>query len=220
MVDATNLRMNLRLVLELKRLGRPMMVALNMADVARAWRLSPIDAARLSEALGAGRRGGRCAATAVDLRANCCRHAPSPAAPLPESAASRPRPCQAEVRHVAPTCRADRGPHPPLPPPAHRRHRDASGVGLVILATLLFLVFQAVFSWAAVPMDAIRGGHGRVGTWVSANMADGPLRSLIVDGVIAGVGSVLVFLPQILILFFILLLEGLATCARPSCWTG
>jgi ferrous iron transport protein B len=78
--------------------------------------------------------------------------------------------------------------------------------GLAILATLLFLVFQAVFSWAALPMDAIRAALEVLGSWVSGHMADGPLRSLIVDGVIAGVGSVLVFLPQILILFFFILL--------------
>src|SRR6185369_6704471 len=80
--------------------------------------------------------------------------------------------------------------------------------GLVLLAALLFLMFQAVFSWANVPMDAIKDGMAAAGEFLSAHMADGPLRSLLVDGVIAGAGSVLVFLPQILILFlFILALE-------------
>jgi ferrous iron transport protein B len=77
--------------------------------------------------------------------------------------------------------------------------------GPAILATILFFVFQAVFSWAAVPMDLIDGGVGALGTWVQQALPDGALRSLLVDGVVAGVGSVLVFLPQILILFFFIL---------------
>jgi ferrous iron transport protein B len=80
--------------------------------------------------------------------------------------------------------------------------------GLPILAVLLFLMFQAVFSWAQLPMDAIKSGMEGVGAWVQGAMPEGMLRSLLVDGVIAGAGSVLVFLPQILILFlFILALE-------------
>jgi ferrous iron transport protein B len=77
--------------------------------------------------------------------------------------------------------------------------------GLALLAVVLFLMFQAVFSWANVPMDAIKGAMAAAGEWTTAHMADGPLRSLLVDGVIAGAGSVLVFLPQILILFFFIL---------------
>ena len=80
--------------------------------------------------------------------------------------------------------------------------------GSVILAALLFLMFQAVFGWAQWPMDAIKAGMDATAAFVRDHMADGPLRSLLVDGVIAGVGSVIVFLPQILILFlFILALE-------------
>jgi len=78
--------------------------------------------------------------------------------------------------------------------------------GLAILAAVLFLIFQAVFSWANVPMDAIKAAMEGLGVWTTAHMADGPLRSLLVDGVIAGVGSVIVFLPQILILFFFILI--------------
>ena len=78
--------------------------------------------------------------------------------------------------------------------------------GLAVLAAVLFLIFQAVFSWANVPMDLIKASMAGAGEWVTAHMADGPLRSLLVDGVIAGVGSVIVFLPQILILFFFILI--------------
>jgi len=66
-------------------------------------------------------------------------------------------------------------------------------------------VFQAVFSWAAAPMDAIEAGMAALGDWTAAQLPAGPLRSLLVDGVVAGAGSVLVFLPQILILFFFIL---------------
>jgi ferrous iron transport protein B len=78
--------------------------------------------------------------------------------------------------------------------------------GVVLLATVLFLIFQAVFSWANVPMDAIKAVVAFAGEWITAHMGDGLLRSLLVDGVVAGVGGVLVFLPQILILFFFILL--------------
>jgi ferrous iron transport protein B len=90
-------------------------------------------------------------------------------------------------------------------------------LGPIILAALMFLIFQAVFSWAAAPMDLIKDGVDRLGTWVGAGMAEGPLRSLIVDGIFGGVGSVLVFLPQILILFFfILMLEDCGYLPRAA----
>jgi ferrous iron transport protein B len=80
--------------------------------------------------------------------------------------------------------------------------------GLPILATVLFLMFQAVFSWAQWPMEAVKSGMEGIGALLQSVMAEGLLRSLLVDGVIAGAGGVLVFLPQILILFlFILALE-------------
>jgi len=80
--------------------------------------------------------------------------------------------------------------------------------GMLVLAALLFLMFQAVFSWAVPPMDWIKGLMEDAAALLGAHMAEGPLRSLLTDGVIAGAGSVLVFLPQILILFlFILALE-------------
>ena len=81
-------------------------------------------------------------------------------------------------------------------------------IGPVLLAALLFCVFQAVFSWATAPMAWISSGMTMLGELVRGLMPDTLLRSLLVDGVLAGAGSVLVFLPQILILFaFILLLE-------------
>jgi len=87
--------------------------------------------------------------------------------------------------------------------------------GPLILLTLLFLMFQAVFSWAETPMDWIDGGIASLQQWLSAHMQDSLLKSLMVDGIIAGVGGVVIFLPQILILFlFILLLEDSGYCWR------
>jgi ferrous iron transport protein B len=210
-VDATNLRMNLRLVLELRQLGRPMVVALNMADVARAKGLA-IDMQRLSAELGcpvvqtvAVRHNGH--AALIDLLAT--QQLVTPQQP-PQSAPAMLQShdaatLQREVRRIlalaAPrAAQVDRFQH----------RLDAVVMhpvwGLVLLAGALFLIFQAVFSWANVPMDAIKSAIAALGGAVSAAMAEGPLRSLLVDGVIAGAGSVLVFLPQIIILFFFILL--------------
>ncbi|MBS0436046.1 MAG: ferrous iron transporter B [Proteobacteria bacterium] len=207
-VDATNLRMNLRLVLELARLGRPMIVALNMADVARSQGLV-IDAAALSRELGcpvvetvAIRRHGHDA-----LLAQIAAQIGSvpPAAAIDNPAARDVAELQREVRRILAIAA-------PLAPRTQRLRHSIDAVvlhpvaGLLLLATLLFLMFQAVFSWATLPMDAIKAGMAALGEFVTGAMADGPLRSLLVDGVIAGAGGVLVFLPQILILFFFILL--------------
>jgi len=80
--------------------------------------------------------------------------------------------------------------------------------GLVALALVMFLIFQAVYAWATPLMDAIDAATGWLGAWVGGVLPEGPLNSLLTDGIIAGLGGVIVFLPQILILFaFILALE-------------
>jgi ferrous iron transport protein B len=89
--------------------------------------------------------------------------------------------------------------------------------GPIILASLLFFIFQAVFAWAAWPMDAIDTGVSALSETVAAALPDHWIRSLLTDGVIAGVGSVVIFLPQIVILFgFILLLESSGYMARAA----
>jgi ferrous iron transport protein B len=219
-LDATNLRMGLRLVLELRAAlaGRPMLVALNMADAARAQGLQ-IDVPRLATELGCevvetvAVRGNGHAALGKALQARAAQ-APEPAAAaqtgesaLRAAPLSDPAALQREVRRILAVAARQ------APGRSRFRHRIDTLVmhpvwGLVLLALLLFLMFQAVFSWAVAPMDAIKAGVGALGDVVSGHMAEGPLRSLIVDGVLAGAGSVLVFLPQILILFaFILALE-------------
>ncbi len=89
--------------------------------------------------------------------------------------------------------------------------------GLVILIGILLLVFQAIFSWATLPMDLLEAGFGALGDFVRTSMPEGLLTDLIVDGVIAGVGGIMVFLPQILLLFlFISILEDTGYMARAA----
>ena len=209
-VDATNLRMNLRLVLELKSLGKPMVVALNMADVARAHGLD-IDVARLQTELAcpvvetvAVQHNGHAALVQqlqTLLATPLGAAQPKPADTAPRSAAE----LQREVRRILALVA------PKAPRLGRFQHRiDAVAMhpvwGLLVLAAVLFLIFQAVFTWATLPMDLIKDAMAAVSAWITGAMDDGPLRSLLVDGVVAGVGGVLVFLPQILILFFFILL--------------
>ena len=208
-VDATNLRMNLRLVLELKRTGRPLLVAVNMADVARSQGLQ-VDLPRLAQELGcpvvetiAVRHDGH-----ARLLAQLDRYF-SDATVQQSGESSDAGPVssvdlQREVRRILALVA------PMASPSSRLQHRLDAVVmhpiwGLIVLAAVLFLIFQAVFSWAAWPMDFIRAAVLAVSNATLALMPAGPLRSLLVDGIFAGVGGVLVFLPQILILFFFIL---------------
>ncbi len=209
-VDATNLRMNLRLVLELTRLGRPLMVALNMTDVARSQGLK-IDVERLAAELGcpvvetvAVQRDGHAGLLELlQQQLGDVLPVASATSKVPEARSSAD--LQAEVRRILAVAA-------PKAAQFQRFHHRIDAIvmhpvwGLVLLAAVLFLMFQAVFAWANVPMDAIKGVMAAVAGWTKDHMAEGPLRSLLVDGIIAGAGSVLVFLPQILVLFFFILL--------------
>ena len=89
--------------------------------------------------------------------------------------------------------------------------------GLPILIGVLLVIFQAIFSWATLPMDLLDQGFGALGEFARATMGEGVLTDLVVDGIIAGVGGILVFLPQILLLFlFISLLEDSGYMARAA----
>jgi ferrous iron transport protein B len=76
--------------------------------------------------------------------------------------------------------------------------------GVLVLALVMLVMFNAVFSWAKLPMDGIEAAIAWLSSGVEATLADGPLRSLLVDGIISGIGAVVVFIPQIFILFLIL----------------
>jgi len=226
--DATNLRLVLRLALELRQVGRPMVLALNMYDIAQRQGLR-IDLEQLRAELGvpivttvATRRRGIenliAEVEALGLQAGLA---------APEGEGSWRAPDPAEIRNAA--REAERIMRACVRPP--ERPDTLTGKidsvllhpvgGLVILMALLFVMFQAVFSWATPAMDAIESGFGLLGSGVAAVVPDtGPwalVQSLLVDGVIAGVGSVLVFLPQIVILFaFIILLEDFGYMARAA----
>lgn len=225
--DATNLRLVLRLILELKAVGRPMVLALNMFDIAERQGLR-IDLERLSAALGV---------PIVTTTATRKRGIPDLIAAI-EAAAAPAWAEPAEGGWSAPDAAAIREAHrraeqimrdcvrPPERPDTTTGRIDAVLLhpvgGLAILLSLLFVMFQAVFAWATPAMDAIEAGFVLLGTGVAAVVPDTgavwPLvQSLIVDGLIAGVGGVLVFLPQIVILFaFIILLEDLGYMARAA----
>jgi ferrous iron transport protein B len=205
--DATNLRLHLRFVLEVRRLGRPVVLALNMMDAARR-RGMVIDVDALSRRLGvpvvetiAVKRGG-----AQALIDRIDRAVPS-IQPAEIDTADRDR-LHAEVRSIlAETVTLPRD--TAALDDAIDRWVLHPVFGLAILAALMFMIFQAVFSWAQPVMDGIQAGIAALGDGLTGFLPEGSaLHSLLKDGLFAGLGAVLVFLPQILILFlFILVLE-------------
>jgi ferrous iron transport protein B len=208
--DATNLRQNLRLALSLKRLGLPMVVALNMTDIARRKGIV-IDAGRLAaelgvpvvETIGVKTTGVRALIQVLDGLGAPARA--RQAAVWRPASASDIEHDQTEVRRILGLVGADR-----LDGVTFSDRVDAvvlhPALGPLILAVILFLVFQAVFAWAQVPMDGIKLGVAGFGNWLGAALPPSLLKDLAINGVLAGVGSVLVFLPQIIILFFFILM--------------
>jgi len=212
-VDATNLRRNLRLVLAVKRLGLPCVVALNMTDLA-ARRGIHVDVDKLSLELGvpvvktvAVRKDGATALrTLLDAPAEVWRgdaaHSPVPETDAPVVTVEADHDTVQRILVSlgldvhAPHTLSDRIDRVVLHPV----------IGMALLMVVLFLMFQAVFGWAEAPMGWIESATTWVADGVTAALPNGWLRSLLVDGVIAGAGGVLVFLPQILILFFFILI--------------
>lgn len=218
-VDTSALERHLQLVLQVIELGLPCVLALNMVDVAERTGLR-LDPVKLSEELGI---------PVVPMQANAKKgiielkqaiRTPFPAPPQPHwttggddaengRRAFITRLCELAARRVD----------------AH--HQTLSDkfdkvllhpvFGWVALVAIMFTVFWSIFSWASIPMDAVDGAFGSLGEWVGSRMAEGDLRSLIVDGVITGIGSTVIFLPQILLLFFFIgLLESSGYMARAA----
>jgi len=219
--DATNLRLVLRLILELKAVGRPMVLALNMYDIAQRQGLR-IDLDGLRRELGCPivttvatrKRGVEDLVAQVDALA--AEGALGAASTWREPTAAEIRQAHREAQRILKAYV-----RPPERPDTLTGRVDAvllhPVAGLAVLFGLLFLMFQAVFSWAGPPQDLIEAGFAALGSGVGALLPDGLLKSLLVDGLIAGVGSVLVFLPQILVLFFfIILLEDFGYMARAA----
>jgi ferrous iron transport protein B len=210
-VDATNLRRSLRLVLAVQRMNLPCIVALNMSDEAYV-RGIHIDEARLSASLGVQ----VVSTVAIEMQGDHALRQLFDDTSIWQSSAVEPglpevqENVQLDHERVQSILRAlnlDR-----ITPDETTAKIDRVLLhpvfGPAILVLLLFLIFQAMFSWAAVPMEWIKDATAWFSQQLVQWLPDNWLRSLLVDGVIAGAGAVIVFLPQILILFgFILILE-------------
>jgi ferrous iron transport protein B len=219
--DATNLGLVLRLALELKTTGRPVVFVLNMIDIAERQGIE-IDVDALSQALG-----GPVTATVATRRRGLDTLLEIAAAQATGASAPGPdlwhEPSAADVRdaHRAARDLMRTAVKPPSRPDTLTGRLDGvllhPVAGVLILLGLLFLMFQAVFAWAAPLQDLIEAGFAALGAAATAGLPPGWMHGLVVDGLIAGVGSVLVFLPQILVLFvFILLLEDSGYMARAA----
>jgi len=205
-VDATNLRLHLRFALEVRELDKPMILAVNMMDAARR-RGIRVDLDALSRELGVPvvetvavrHNGARALVEQIERMAD----APHP----PKHRLGADADLHAETRRLL-SMAVDMPQRTARVDDALDRWLLQPVIGFVALIVVMFLIFQAVYAWATPLMDLIEAGTGALGEWVGATLPEGPLNSLLVDGIIAGVGGVIVFLPQILILFaFILALE-------------
>lgn len=214
-LDASNLEQHLVFAQEVIALKRPTVVALNMVDLAERDGLV-IDPAALEEALGVPviptvavrKRGLAELAAAIAAAPGQSHDRVHTRTTLPERRLTAHAIADAAI--LSETAR-------------HRLHARLDRVllhpwlGPVILFALLFVMFQAVFSWATPFADALEAGTGLLSAGVKATLAPSLLRDLLTEGVIAGVGSVVVFLPQIVILFaFILVLEATGYMARAA----
>jgi ferrous iron transport protein B len=204
-LDASNLRNHLKFALELKAQGLPMIAALNMTDLAKRDGIE-IDVAKLQALLAMP------VISTVAVRKSGLADLLAQIAPLLKHTSKASQPTNVQDLHArandilaqvminegagrATTRRIDDVLLHPL-------------FGLAILALILFVMFQAVFTWAEAPMNLIDGGIAALSQSLGALLPEGWIKSLLLDGIIAGVGAVIVFLPQIIILFaFILALE-------------
>jgi ferrous iron transport protein B len=218
-LNAMNLRRNLRLVLSAKRLGLPCVVVLNMVDVAQRQGLT-VDAQALSQALGLpviatvgiqsdGADELKQYLSQLDwknLSALCASDVDEGLETATDHSAHTESD-NVQVQRILQNLGLDQ-----IIPDRLSDRLDSvllhPVLGPVILAAVLFFIFQAVFTWATLPMEAIDAGVDWLGALLTQLLPNNWLRSLLVDGILAGAGGVLIFLPQILILyFFILILE-------------
>ncbi|MDY7537910.1 ferrous iron transporter B [Undibacterium sp. RTI2.1] len=210
-VDATNLKRGLRVALELKNLGIPMILAVNMMDVARK-RDIHIDIALLQTSLGipvvetvaVTPDGIDLLLGKLEILAGTLKQS-EVTSPTKSITALTPESIQTEANAILARCVSydvSKDHHFSFKLDSFVLHPL---IGPVIFAILMFLVFQAVFAWAQLPMDLIKSSVDATGAFVESHMQVGMLQGLLVKGVIGGAGSVLVFLPQIVILFFFIL---------------
>jgi len=215
-LDSTNLSRHLTLAAPVIALGLPTLVVLNMSDELRL-RKGEIDVDELSKRVGAP----------VALASAKTGEGLQPVESFLVGRLGTPPPVQLPVIQDVPACHAwareareKAGYHPPAPPEWTRR-LDAVFLhplwGPLVFLAVVLVVFQTMFAWATPLMDGVEQAVTMSGGWIESALPDTWVRSLLVDGVWGGVGSVLVFLPQILILFlFIGLLEDSGYLARAA----
>lgn len=213
-IDATNLMRNMTIVAEAISERLPMVVAVNMLDLAER-RGIHIDLERLSECLGcrvigcSGKTG-----EGVDDLMSAIHDAKIPDRSAPtdldaieawgEDIYSLVASARATPSNDRLTDRLDRTFTHPL-------------LGVLTFAVIMTGLFWVIFKLAAIPMDLIDAYFGTFGGWVAGVLPEGPISGLLVDGIIAGIGGTIIFLPQIVLLFFLLaLLEGTGYLARAA----
>ena len=217
-VDASNLDNHLRFALQLIELGLPTVIALNMVDLAKRDGLV-LDPAKLAAELGVPvvetvavrKRGIDLLRTEIATLVTAPRRIRAGAGPSHDGFT-----LQRRAREIALGAILSEA-------PARRFNHSLDSVllhpliGPIILAAILFVMFQAVFAWSKPPADALAALVATVGGWIGTELASGVFRSLIVDGLFGGVGAVIVFLPPILMLFlFILILESTGYMVRAA----
>ncbi len=218
-VDASNLERHLQLTLQVIELGLPCVLALNMVDIAEKTGLR-LDPAKLAEELGI---------PVVPMQANAKRGIVEL-----KQALRFPHPLASEATWISDPNDPESGRRAFVTrlcelaarrPDAHQQTLsdkiDATLLhpiyGWIAMGVIFCSVFWAIFAFAQIPMSWIEAGQGALGDLIQSRMADGDLRSLMIDGVIGGVGGVVMFLPQILLLFlFIGLLESSGYMARAA----
>lgn len=225
-VDATNLERNLYLVTQMFEFGVPVVIALTMIDVFEKQK-HEIDVEMLSVLLKT---------PVIAVNAKTGRGKGELAEKVKEVLYTTP-----VVPYVYDEAEDEAGPHGKIFSRYNfisnavqesvwhsdqQQHRITDKIdrvlthrffGLIILVAVLLVVFQTIFSWASLPMDLLEKGFGAFGDLVKAEMPPGMLTDLLADGIIAGVGGVVVFLPQILLLFlFISLLEDSGYMSRAA----
>jgi len=218
-LDASNIEQHLVFAQEVLELGRPTVVALNMVDLAERDGLV-LDPAALEQALGvpviptvAVRRRGLDELVSAIARAEARAVRDPDDHPRPHITLPERRLAARNIAQGAILSESDK----------HKLHARLDRVllhpwlGPPILFALLFVIFQAVFAWASPFADALDGGVGVLIDLAVTHLPGGFLRDALTEGVLTGVGSVVVFLPQIIILFaFILMMEATGYMARAA----
>lgn len=218
-VDASNLERHLQLALQVIELGIPTIIALNMVDMAEKSGLR-LDPAKISEELGVPVVPMQASAGKGIIELKQALRFPFPSAPEARWTSGGAEPDEARRNFIRSICELA------------ARRPDAHQLtvsdkldqwllhpvwGWVVFLVTMFAVFWAIFSFAQIPMGWIEAGQGVIATWVENLVPEGDLRSLLVDGVIGGVGGVVIFLPQIVLLFFFIgLLESSGYMARAA----